>query len=72
LDSDSEDEELKELDIDVNFIDEKSSAVHCLGNMFMFAPSLLAPQLDEILKHLGEVAFFFHENIRLQAVQTYS
>ncbi len=38
LDSDSEDEEaeLAGMDVDVNFIDEKTSAVHALGNIALF------------------------------------
>jgi hypothetical protein len=37
LDSDSEDEgELVGVDVDVNFLDEQSAAVHALGNIALF------------------------------------
>ena len=38
LDSNSEEEDgsIVGMDIDVNFLDEKSSAVHCLGHLCIF------------------------------------
>jgi len=51
------------MDVDVNFIDEKSSAVHALGNIL--------PRMQEILDVLNEISFYFHENIRYHVCQTY-
>lgn len=46
LDSDSEDEaDLVGMDVDVNFIDEKSSAVHALGNIALFCCQLILPRM---------------------------
>lgn len=65
MDSDSEDEaELVGMDVDVNFIDEKSSAVHALGNIALFCTSLILTRMQEILDILNEISFYFHENIR--------
>jgi hypothetical protein len=33
------------MDVDVNFIDEKSASVHALGNLALFCPGLLLPRL---------------------------
>lgn len=72
LDTDSEDEaELVGMDVDVNFIDEKSAAVHALGNFALFCPGLIFPRLQEILDVLNEIAFYFHENIRYHVCMTY-
>lgn len=70
--SESEDEaELVGMDVDVNFIDEKSSAVHALGNICLFCPTLILPRMDEILNVLSEISFYFHENIRYHVCMTY-
>lgn len=46
LDTDSEDEaELVGMDVDVNFIDEKSAAVHSLGNIALFCSGIILPRL---------------------------
>ena len=72
LDSDSEDEaELVGMDVDVNFLDEKSAAVHALGNIGLFCSSLILPRLKEIIDVLGELADYFHENIRYHVCMTY-
>ncbi len=74
LDSDSEeeDENAVGMDVDVNFIDEKSSAVHCLGNICLFCPSLIINRLPEILETLSDISFYFHENIRYHVCLTYT
>lgn len=72
LDSDSEDEaDLVGMDIDIAFIDEKSSAVHGLGNICLFCPSLVLPRMEEILNQLKDISFYFHENIRYHVCMTY-
>ena len=37
------------MDVDVNFIDEKAAAVHCLGSLCLFSTSLALNHLDKIL-----------------------
>ena len=72
LDSDSEDEaELVGMDVDVNFIDEKSSAVHALGNIALFCSGPILPRLSEIVEVLSELGEYFHENIRYHVCMTY-
>lgn len=60
------------MDVDVNFIDEKAAAVHALGNLFLFCPSLVLPRLQEALDVLNEIGFYFHENIRYHVCLTYT
>ena len=60
------------MDVDVNFLDEKSAAVHSLGNLFLFCPTLLLPRLQEVLDVLSNIAFYFHENIRYHVCLTYT
>ena len=47
LDSDSEDDEaeLAGMDVDVNFIDEKTSAVHALGSIALFCTTQILPRM---------------------------
>ena len=72
LDSDSDDEaELVGMDVDVNFIDEKSSAVHALGNIALFCSGPILPRLSEIVEVLSELGEYFHENIRYHVCMTY-
>ena len=74
LDSDSEEEEpaLAGMDVDVNFIDEKASAVHALGNITLFCSSLIIPRMQEILDVLSDLGMYFHENIRYHVCLTYT
>jgi hypothetical protein len=72
LDSDSEDEdEIVGINVDINFIDEKSAAVHALGNIALFCSGLILPRINEIVGVLGEIKLFFHENIRYHVCMTY-
>ena len=72
LDSDSEDEaELVGMNVDVNFIDEKSAAVHALGNIALFCSGLILPRMKEIIDVLGSLTDYFHENIRYHVCMTY-
>lgn len=52
------------MDVDVNFIDEKSAAVHAIGTLCLYCPTLVIPRMEEILDVLSAVSFYFHENIR--------
>lgn len=72
LDTDSEDEaELVGMNVDINFIDEKSAAVHALGNIGLFCAGLILPRLKEIVDVLADLGDYFHENIRYHVCMTY-
>jgi hypothetical protein len=65
LDSDSEEgEQVTGINIDTNFIDEKSSAIHALGNIALYCPGLMISRLEEVVNALMECGFYLHENIR--------
>lgn len=67
LDSDSE-EELVGIDVDTNFMDEKSSAIHCLGNLSLNCSGLMYEHMEYVCKQLtDELGFYFHENVRYHA-----
>jgi hypothetical protein len=72
LDSDSEEDgdRVAGIDIDTSFIDEKSTAIHALGNIFMNCSTLCFPNLPQILKVLTDMAFYVHENIRYHVCLT--
>lgn len=71
LESDSEEgEEVVGIDIDTNFIDEKSSAIHTLGNLALHCPGLMIKHLDRVVNALMEVGFYLHENIRYHVCLT--
>lgn len=71
LESDSEEgEEVVGIDIDTNFIDEKSSAIHALGNIALHCPGLMLPHLEKVVNVLMEVGFYLHENIRYHVCLT--
>jgi hypothetical protein len=75
LDSDSDEDgegDVVGMDVDINFIDEKASAVHALGNLCLFCPSLVFPRMQEIIETLKEIEFYFHENIRYHVCLTYA
>lgn len=72
LDSDSDEEEIVGIDVNTNFIDEKSSAIHCLGNMSMNCIDLMLPHMDKVLHELKEMSTYFHENIRYHVCLTYT
>jgi hypothetical protein len=72
LDSDSEDEaELVGMNVDINFIDEKSAAVHALGNLGLFCSGLILLRMKEIIDVLSDIGDYFHENIRYHVCMTY-
>ena len=58
------------MNIDTNFLDEKSSAIHALGNMGLYCSSLMFPKLEVVIKTLSELGFYFHENIRYHVCLT--
>ena len=72
LGSDSEDNEPAGITLDTNFIDEKSAAVAGLGNLALNCAGLMKPHMERLLKILGDILMYFHENIRYQVCLTYT
>jgi hypothetical protein len=75
LDSDSDEiqgGDIVGMDIDINFLDEKASAVHALGHLCIFAMPCLMDQLPKILATIKELEKYFHENIRYHICLTYA
>lgn len=70
LDSDSEDEGINEINIDVNFLDEKSAAIHCLGNLALYCPKVMLPHLEKGVNAILEIGSYLHENIRYHVCLT--
>jgi len=56
----------------MNFLDEKSSAVHCLGNLALHCPGVIQPYMERIMKTLEDLSAYFHENIRYHVCLTYA
>jgi hypothetical protein len=52
------------IDVDVNTLDEKASAVNALGIIGCHAPVLCQTRFKEILEALENNQFYFHENIK--------
>ena len=50
--------------IDLEGIDEQSSAIHCLGNLSLNCSSLMQPYLEEVCAKLKVLGDYMHENIR--------
>lgn len=46
LDSDDNEDEFEDINIDMNFLDEKTGAIHCLGNLALNCPKLMYPHLE--------------------------
>ena len=57
------------MDVDVGFIDEQSTSIHCLGHLCLHVPKLMFPYFEDIWKLLDDdLADYFHENVRYHAV----
>jgi hypothetical protein len=68
LDTDSENDEGKETDVRTAFIDEKSAALLCLGELSLACPKEFMNYLDISLEVVEKMWDYFHENIRYQLV----
>ena len=64
LDSDSGDDDEMLFNIDVEAIDEQTSAIHCLGNLSLNCSALMQPYLEQICEKFKVLANYMHENIR--------
>lgn len=77
LDTDSEDEEMGHDDMNTaikvksTFLDEKSAAIHALGEFAVACPSLFVPHFEEAFAILESCYSYFDENVRLQTSQCY-
>lgn len=63
LDSDSDDDEAV-IGIDLEGIDEQTSAIHCLGNLSLNCSGLMQPYLEEVCTKLKVLGDYMHENVR--------
>lgn len=72
VDSDESDEEEDDgAPVRTALIDEKSAAVHLVGTLAASVPTLILPNLVEILGQLDKVWTHFHPHLRCEAVITY-
>jgi importin-4 len=70
-DSDSEDEGLEGVyKVRTVFLDEKTAALHTLGNLAIACPGKVIGHMERIDKNLDILFDYFHENIRMQCVTT--
>lgn len=70
LDSDSDEGDIAGVDIDPDFLDEKSAAVHALGNLALHCSGLMHPHLERVCKVLSDLSSYYHENIRYHVALT--
>ena len=67
-----EDEEDGLMKVDPNSVDEWNAAIHCLGYLIWFVPHLMQPYLEETLVMLDKNAFWYHPNVRLEIISSYT
>lgn len=70
LDSDSDDEDV--VGIDLEGVDEKTSAIHAIGNIYLNCSALLEPYLERIVKVLKDLDGYCHENVRYHVCLSYT
>lgn len=72
LDSDSEEgDDVIGVNVDINQLDEKASAVNALGVICMNAPKLCQGRMKDILEAQEHLHFYFHENIKYHVCLAY-
>jgi len=72
LDTDSEEgDDVIGVNIDINQLDEKASAVNALGVICLNAPKLCQNRMKDILEALEKLHFYFHENIKFHVCLAY-
>jgi len=62
---------MEDINVDLNHVDEKASAINAIGIIGMNSPGLCAPRMKEILDTLEELQFYFHENIKFHVALSY-
>lgn len=68
---DSEDEEAESVyKVRTVFLDEKTAALHTLGNLAIACPGKVLASMQRIEANLDILFDYFHENIRMQCVTT--
>lgn len=65
-DSDSEPEQ--EVHGKIEAMDEKASAIHCLGYIFQFIPKLMFEHLDQLCSTLLTMLEYVDENVRFECI----
>ena len=63
LDSDDSDD-MEIVEIDMEGVDDQTSAIHCLGNLSLNCSGLMQPYLEQVCKKFQEVGEYSHENVR--------
>ena len=70
-DEEEEEEEEQTVSVRTVFLDEKTAAIHTLGQIAIACPSKLPLYLERLLNSFEFLYNYFHENIRQQVVTTY-
>lgn len=65
LDSDSEDEGEYLTEVQVSEFDEKSAAIHALGELAKACPANFVPYFEQSYKILDDHHQFFYEQVRI-------
>lgn len=60
---DEEEDENQIMEINPDSVDEKASALHCLGFLVRFVPQLMVPYMDETTVEVDKIAQWYHPNI---------
>lgn len=71
LDSDEDDDD-DVVQMDLEGIDEQTSAIHCLGNLSLNCSGLMQPYLEQICNKLKELGDMVHENVRYHVCLTFT
>ena len=69
-DSEEDEEEGGVYKVRTVFLDEKTAALHTLGNLAIACPSKIIAHMERIEKNFDILFDYFHENIRMQCVTT--
>lgn len=72
LDSDDEDGDEMMIGLDLDGIDEQTSAIHCLGNLSLNCSGIMQPYLPQICEKFAKLGGYLHENIRYHVCLSYT
>ena len=72
LDSDSDGEDEMMFGLDLDGIDEQTSAIHCLGNLSLNCSALMQPYLPQICEKFKILGDYMHENVRYHVCLSYT
>ena len=72
LDSDSEGDDDMMIGLDLDGVDEQTSAIHCLGNLSLNCSVIMQPYLPQICEKFSKLGGYIHENIRYHICLSYT